>query len=273
MLIKLEVRNSQGDLLTLSLDDISSGFLIKDIAGMGPVKATIVTSDFADLDGTFYQGSSRENRNIRLQLELKPDYAVSTVQELRTRLYRFFMTKSVVMFRFFMTNGLTVDISGMVETVEPTIFAREPAVDISIICFDPDFIESDSVVVEGESTAGTDELIIPYDGTVETGFIFTFNIDRTLGEFTIYHKLPDDSLKVLGFEAPLIAGDVLTINTISGSRGASLVRAGSISSIFYGIQQPFDWLELMQGDNSFRVYAVGAAVPYSVEYITRYGAL
>jgi hypothetical protein len=71
----------------------------------------------------------------------------------------------------------------------------------------------------------------------------------------------------------LVAGDVLSINTVTGSKGATLTRAGVESSVLYGISPQSSWLELMPGVNTIRVYATGAAIPLSIEYINRYGGL
>src|SRR3954470_19978896 len=113
MIYKVEVRSPQGDLLTLELDDISDGLLVKEIKGLDPVKATLVSSSFAQQDGSYYQSSRRENRNIGLVLGLVPDPAVSSVRAVRNGLYRYFMSESAVSLRFFDDeDDLTVDIDG-----------------------------------------------------------------------------------------------------------------------------------------------------------------
>src|SRR6187431_1368607 len=101
MFDKLEVRTDQGALLTLSLQEVEEGFIISDIDGLDPVKATIVSSAFAKLDGEVFQSARREKRNIILSLDLEPDYSIGSVQSLRNKLYQFFMPKSRVMLRFF----------------------------------------------------------------------------------------------------------------------------------------------------------------------------
>lgn len=273
MLTKVEVRNSQGTLLTLPLEDVSGGFIVDDIEGLDPVKATLVSSSFAQVDGEQYQSSRRETRNIKIVLNLEPDYVITTVWDLRTRLYNFFMPKSEVKLRFYISNGLTVDILGRVESFVAPLFTKDPQATISIICFDPDFIDLIPVNLSGLSTASSTEILVPYTGTVETGFQFVLNVNRVLGEFSIYHRLPDGTLRTLDFSSPLVAGDVLTISTVSGAKGATLVRASTSSSLLYGIATPPQWLELVNGNNYIRVYAVGAGIPFSIGYAPRYGGL
>lgn len=278
MLTKVETRTSQGGLLTLPLRDISAGFVIKDIGGLDPVKATIVTSSFAQMPGAQRQSSSRETRNVTIKVELEPNYISSSVRDLRNILYGYFMPQTQVELRFYDTDGLVVKASGEVESCESALFTKEPAVDISIVCFDPDFIELETVGVTGTSTAGSTEQLISYAGSVETGIEFTLNLNRSLSEFTIYHRPPDNTLRSLDFAASLIAGDVLKINTVPGSKGATLTRAGSDSSLLYGVSSESNWIKLMSapggnGANYIRVQASGVGIPFGIQYLNRYGGL
>jgi len=272
MLTLLEVR-SQAGTLGLPMEDSTLGYDVQNIDGLDPVKATLVSSSFAQQDGAQYQSARRETRNIVLKLGLYPDYALDTVSSLRKRLYPFFMPKRPINMRFFMEDGLTVDISGVVESCDASKFTQEPGVDVSIICFDPDFLEPAPVVITGASTSGTSALVLDYAGTVETGVLFKLNVNRTMSEFTIYHQLPDGSIRTTDFQAPVINGDVVTINTVPGSKVATLTRGGSDSSILYGISPQSNWLQLEPGANGIRVYAVGASVPYTMTYTRRYGGL
>lgn len=273
MLWKVEVRNAAGDLLSLELQDISDGIVLEDVDGLGPVKATVVSSSFAQQDGEQYHSSWRGKRNITLKLSFRPDYVTNSVRELRHRMYRFFMTKIPVSLRFYDTEGPEVDVSGRVEDCEPTIFAKEPGMDISILCFQPDFVDLDTVTLSGNTTPSTTETSVVYDGTVETGVVFTLNVNRTLSEFTIYHRPPDGTLRSMDVQAPLVTGDVVKISTIPGDKYATITRTGSTTSALDYVSPQANWMELEQGNNNIRIYAEGAGVPYTIEYNTRYGGL
>jgi hypothetical protein len=269
----VEVRTAQGLLLSLPLDDVSDGFVLKDVGGLGPVNATIVTSSFAQMDGTQYHSASREDREITITLEFESDYVTNTVHDLRQRAYKFFMSKRWIGLRFYDSGGLEVDIQGVVKTCEPSIFTKEPGVDVTIICPNPDFYNRVPEVKTGNSTSSTTETLIDYIGSVETGITFVLNVNRTLSAFTIYHRAPDGTIRIMDFSAPLVNGDVLTIGTVIGNKGASLNRLGTISSILYGISPQSNWLQLDQGNNYIRVYATGAAIPYTITYTDKYGGL
>lgn len=272
MLTDVEVRTSQGNLLSLPLDDISDGIVIQSIDGLDPVKATIVTSSFPTLNGTQYHSSKREDRNIKFRLGLEPDYTL-TVEQVRKRLYTYFMPTTAVSFTFRNSDGLEVDISGRVESFETPLFTEEPAVDISIMCFDSDFVDMTEVVVAGSTVSDTTTTDIVYAGNVEAGIKFELFVDRDITEFTIYSMSSDGMLRTMDFAGPLEAGNVLTIVTTPGSKSAMVSVAGTPTSILYGVSPQASWFELWPGVNTIRVYAEGAAIPYNITYFTRYGGL
>lgn len=273
MLTLVEVRNSAGDLLNLPLDDATDGLVVADIRGLEPVKATLVSSSFAQMDGTQYQTARRENRNLVLTIELYPNYVDQNPRSLRSTLYGYFMPKSLVDLKFVEDTGFEVEISGRVETFDTRLFAKEPAIDISIICFDPDFLETEPVEISEETVADSSEVEIVYEGTVETGVVFVLNLDRDLEEFTIYHRGPDNVTKSMDFAADLLEGDILTISTVKGNKSITLNRSGTQSSLLYALSPQSPWIELSKGDNYIRFYAVGDPIPYELSFIQRHGGL
>lgn len=274
MLTKVEVRSVlTGMLLVLELNDISDGFVVEDIIGLDPVKATLVSSSFANLDGAQFHSARREPRNILMTIGLEPDYVTTSVRDLRTNLYNFFMPKTEVSLRFFMSEGLTVDILGRVESCDSELFTQEPKVNISLMCYDPDFRSLAPTEVLGNTVADATEFLIAYDGTTETGIQLVLDIDRVLSEFTVYHRPPDEVIRTMDFSAAFVAGDVVTVNTVIGSKAVTLLRTSTLSSILYAMSAQSPWLELMPGDNYLRVYALGAPIPFTIEYTTRYGGL
>lgn len=274
MLQTIEVRNAAGASLTLPMEDVIVGYLVTEVEGLDPVKAVLVSSSFAKQDGSQYQSARREERDIKMMIRLEPNYAINeTVRDLRSRLYRYFMTKSEVTLKFTLVDELEVEIKGRVETCEAAIFAKEPAMNILVRCFDPDFIDVVPVVVEAGTVDDMTEINIAYEGTVDTGVELTLNVDRDLSEFTIFHRPPDGTTRTMSFEYELEAGDVLKISTVTGNKYLTLTRAGITSSVLNGMDPTSNWTEFQNGDNHIRVYAVGDPIPYSISYTTRYGGL
>lgn len=231
------------------------------------------------MDGAQYQSSRREPRNLKLRLGLDPDAAIGSVRDLRKALYDFFMPKSLVTFRFHLIEGpgildfLDLDIQARVEEFVSPLFAQEPTVDLSLMCFDPDFRDVVPVNVSYWSTAGLDEQQINYRGTVDTGIEFVFRADRNVSGVTVYHRPPDGTLRVMEFTGALQAGDILRINTVRGAKSVVRTRAGVDTPVLYNLSPVSNWLELQPGLNNYRVYAQGVRVPYEINYTTRYGGL
>lgn len=272
MLTLVEVRNVQGDVLSLPLSESESGILLQGIEGLDPVKATIVTSSFATLDGGQYHASRREMRNIKLNLGFEAFYTSETVSDVRKKLYPFFMPKSWTSLRFY-SGASYVDIEGRVESFETPLFAKEPEADISILCPDPDFIDPTLVTADGNTTSSAVETEIEYDGTVDTGVKLIVNANRSVSELTVYLRTPDQIFHTMDIAVPMVSSDKLTINTKRGEKSAILTHAGSDTSVLYGITPQSDWFVLEPGTNYIRVYATGAAIPYDLEYTNRYGGL
>lgn len=273
MLTKVEARTAQGNVLSFTLREPSNGMILADIEGLDPVKANIVSTKLAGVDGSRYRSSVREERNLILKFDLVSDHLDNLVPIVRRRLYRYFMPKSLVTLWFYEDTGLVTTISGRIETCAAPLFTQEPAMDVTILCGDPDFVETTFETRSGETVYSALESTIDYEGTVPTGIELTMNVNRAMGAFTIYNRPPDGSLRQLDFAAPLQAGDVLYINTQQGQKKVQLTRAGVVSSILYGVSPKSNWVTFDYGLNKYRVYAEGAGVPFTIRYANRYGGL
>lgn len=273
MLTLVEVTNVRSDTLRLALMDTSNGYSVKEIDGLDPVTATLTTSTMAQMDGAQFQNAQRGTRNITVKLGLEPDFVTNTVQSLRSALYTYFMPKANVAMNFYLDNVLFVTTSGQVESCENAMFSADPEVDISIICYDPDFYAPEAITIDTDTVSTTTVQTISYPGNSETGFIFTLNIDRTLAGFALYNTSSDNSIQVFTVVGSFISGDVVTINTNPGSRGMTLNRAGLVTSIMYYTDTSSSWPVLQNGNNFFRAYAAGDAIPCTLVYTPRYGGI
>lgn len=274
MLTKVEVYTEQGMMLSLPLGDSDSGYLVKSIDGLDPNKATLVSSGFALLDGEQYQNSHGDKRNIIMNLGYDTNVSTS-VRERRNNLYGYMMPKSPVTLVFYISDFPVVEIKGRVESFDGPMFTQDPEATISIVCFDPAFYSQDPLVVDASTTSDTeaDAESIPYQGTVETGFVFSMLVDRDLQSFTIAHSFANGLGETLDFAYDLDSGDELEINTIAGSKSVYLTRDGNRSSILWAVTPDSDWITLYPGANSFQVLAEGAPVAYSLEYREKFGGL
>lgn len=170
MLAKVEVYSEQSvDELLIGGDTPNTALIqLRDIDGLGPVKSNIVTAPRAVHRGESLTGNSIPKRNIVLTLGYNPDWEDNTILSLRHQLYTYFMTGAWVKLRFFSVTLPTTDIEGYVESFEPNIFSKDPEIQISVICPQPDFVDIESTVIEGFTNDTAEE--IDYIGTVSTGF-------------------------------------------------------------------------------------------------------
>lgn len=275
---KVEVTNSQGNLLTLTLEDTSNGYIVEEIDGLDPVKSTVVSSSFATMDGQQYQASSRDIRNITILLGYDPDYNTDqTVRQLRNDLYPFFMpNQQEISLKFYMTDGLTVVINGRVESFEAPLWAQEPTASISILCMNPDLV--DPTLVQMHSTFATTDTVphlVHVDGTMPTGLTsLSFTAGRVLDGFSIYQADPSGDLHTMQITAPIQVADVIQMCTIKGQKSLTLTRAGVTTSILWAVSPQSVWVLLQPGDNTMYLNASSTnPTNVNVDFNNRYGGL
>lgn len=276
MLSKIDVTNRRGQVLTFEMEESDSGYQIAEIEGLDPVKASLSSTSYVGVDGERFQSARRDARNIVIKLDLDPDFNPNTFTTLRQDLYSYFMPKAPVKLRFYMTTGLYVDIDGRVEEMSSPLFEQDPTVNISLMCFQPDFIDPNIVQLEDFTVNDLTTTEIDYPGTVETGVVLTLNITRDVTDITIYNTGEDGIAQQLDFTAEdgeMMLGDELVISSLKGAKGITFTRAGISKSYLYGRSSQSTWIELMEGINQFRVYAEGDPIPYVLEYVVRYGGL
>jgi len=273
MLTKVEVTNKRGNVLALALEEDENPYQINDIDGLDPVKANLVFSSYAGADGDIFQSARRGARNIVIKLDLDPDFMIDDYTSLRQGLYTYFSPKSPIKLRFYSSTGLYVDIEGHVEDFDFPLFDQDPIATISIMCFQPDFIDARMVTLEGMTVDNTDTIEIEYPGTIESGVVVTINANRAMTGFTIYNTDEGGNILQLDFTGDLENGDQLVISSLSGAKGITLTRTGVSSSYLYGRTAQSNWIELSEGTNNFRITSPGDPVPYVVEYVVRYGGL
>lgn len=284
MLSYIEVynyRSSEDVQVTLPLGEVTDGIFVKEITGLDPVKATIVSTKLASMDGAQYHSSSREARNITLKLGLEPDWTIEDPRAVRNRLYKYFMPKTTVDFRFVMDDSTAYLISGRVETFESPMFTIEPEVNISIVCFDPDFLQGNTddqyadVPTHGlYSVSNTLTSIVNNPGTQDTGILFHFSPTRDLTEFSLYNTPPNDYTQQMDFSIPMLAYDTLQVRTFRGDKRIELYRANNlIGSRLYGLSPQSKWIQLGPGDNEMRLYVTGSPLYYLITNYIRHGGL
>jgi Phage tail protein len=271
MLTMVTVQNIRTGTLLLPLMDSSGGYAVEDIQGLDPVKATFVSSSQAQMDGAQLHNKRREPRNILMKLGLKPDYVTNSVASLRSNLYRYLMPKSTVIFSLYSDDVLWGTTEAEVESLENNMFTADPVVDISLICYDPDFHAPSPTLIEAQTVSDATTQSIEYDGTSDTGIIFNIAFPRASSEIRLYNIRPDLIDNMLDIDGSFLLNDILTINTNKGQKSVTINRSGLIIPALYYLASGSSWITLTQGINQFRAYHSGTPIPFDLEYTKKYG--
>lgn len=271
MLTRVDFVNPQGNVLSLPLSDYSGGYLVKTIDGLDPVKAMLVSSSMAQVDGAQPQSSSRGTRNIVMKLGLKPNYVTNDVPTLRSNLYSWFMPKQIVTINFYFDNALYATSVGTVESCTNSMFSADPELDVSLICYDPDFYSATPITVNGSTVVNALTQAITYAGTSDCGVIFTLNVSAASAGFTLNNTRPDGTVQTFQVAGVFQAGDIVTVTSIPRQKSIMLTRAGVTSSILYYLQTGGSWISLGNGKNKFQAFSDVNAMSYTVVYTPKYG--
>lgn len=278
MIKSLTVTNFLGESVKIILDeeDPEHGLIIYDITGIGSPKANINTSSMATADGSLYNSSRAEERNIVLKLLL----AFSPrIEDARHRTYQYFPVKKEVEL-LFETDNRELKIKGYVESNDPDIFTNREIVQISMICPDPffyslrgeatvfsgivplfEFIFSNESLNENLIEMGSietqTEKTVHYSGDADVGVKITIHALGPVKNITIYNvrtreSMSIDTNKIEKFTGSKFdSGDDIIITTMRGNKNALLLRNGHYTNILNCLNRDCDWFRLEKGDNIF----------------------
>lgn len=297
MIKSVTVTNHVGDSIKMELTrpDLS-GFAIKSIEGLGPVKADINLTDISTYDGSLYNSSRLGTRNIVFDLVFVNNYGES-IEDIRHRAYRFFQTKTYVKL-LFETSNHTLETEGYVESNDPSIFSKQEGCKISIICPFPYLfaVDEDKKIVfsgvdpllefpfsnesltepliEMGSIKTVYEQLIVYSGDAETGIRITMHADGEVNNITIYNTITRGTMKIdtsiieTLTGSGIVARDEIIINTIKGNKFIWLLRDGVTYNILNSLDKSSDWFQLSNGDNIFAYTAESGAenLKFTIEH-------
>lgn len=277
MIKSIIVTNHLDEAIKLELrKPMRSGFLIQEITGLGPPKATINTTETASGDGTSFNSSRIGTRNIVFTLKFleKP-----TIEHVRQLSYQYFPIKKRITM-LFETNNRVCKISGYIESNETVIFSDSVGTQISVICPNPYFLSAlkntkrfygldslfefpfsnesltESLINFGEVNDDVEDNIW-YSGDVDVGVVLTIYSTGEARNVTIYNNntrekmfIDTERLKELTGD-PILQGDEIRISTVMGEKGVTLTRQGVTTNILNCLSRDSDWLKLAKGDNIF----------------------
>lgn len=301
MIKSVTVTNYLGESLLLELSNPwEVGIAITKIEGLGPVKASINSTEISSGDGARFNSARIGTRNIVFTFRL---LEAPTVEDSRQKTYKYFPVKTNVTLLFETDNRLC-QITGYVESNKPNIFSEEEDTQVSIICPNPYFISienggmnsvvffgseptfefpfsneslTDPLIIFGNIKLRQEEVVL-YDGDSQVGFTIKMHALGEVRQITIYNTKTRESMKIdtdilneiTG--SGIIAGDEITISTIKGDKHITLLRDGEEINILNTLGKDVDWFQLSKGDNRFAyICEYGAEnLEFSIDYQTLY---
>lgn len=283
MIYSLAVTNFLGDRIRLELGKPeNTGFLIKSITGLGPVKANVNTTEVATNDGSMFNSARLSQRNVVIQMVFVNSIYGEDIEAIRQKSYKYFPIKKNVEL-VIETDNRYVRTTGYIESNEPDIFSKQEGTQISIICPDPYFYsaseDGDNVTdfysidpmfefpFSNESL--TEPLLVFGEIQIKTEGVITYSGDSEIGVMIYIHAIgPAEYINIYNTETRevmtidtvklekltgrgLIAGDDIIINTLKGEKSITLVRSGVSYNILNCLDKNTDWFTLVKGDNIF----------------------
>lgn len=247
MLSNVRVINDRGIDKLLVLNKATDGVKITEVKGLGPVDADIKTTSRAGgASGVNYNSHHIGSRNIVLSLALSRSGA-KAVDAVRRDVYSYFPIGKEVDFRF-EYSGVIYQIIGRIESVTPEIFTKEPSVQVSAICVEPNFKiisgTNSSVIIPDENI----DVTVSNYGLIDTGIRFEIEVIDVppptiygLIEFRqdfingIFKGFKIYDFDIAGATGGVISrfaiGDKIIIETTPGKKEATIVRNGVAHNI------------------------------------------
>ena len=291
MISEISSMTKSGERLTIELrDPYSSGIAIKEITGLGPVKADLSMDRYALIDGAFLKGVRVGTRNVVLTLIPCGE----DIQQLRRKVYKYFGVSETISLEV-ITDWVSAKSDFIVESVEPNIFSERQEIQVSLIGLDPYwkasssqiqkvvgfndivplfefpfFSEDNRKLVFGDMTNSTGK-DIRYLGDASSGAIITFTFSGTVGNLIISNTTYNETMSI-SKAGQFYAGEQLVIDTRPGKKSITH-SAGSKTSYITGVLTPgSNWIQLHPGINTLSLQYAGGPedLGVSIEYETLY---
>mgnify|MGYP003299574653 CR=1 FL=1 len=255
--------------LVLTRPDLS-GFSVLSVEGLGPVVATINTTELATGDGGVFNSAKLSQRNITMDLLFEDIY--ESVEDIRLKSYKYFPVKKKITL-LVETDRRLASIEGYVESNEPTMFSSRCGCQISIICPNPLFTDAKGRQVTsfsvleplfefpfGISSDGVEMgnliketvKIIPYDGDADAGMTIHITAVDTASGIILDNLSTGGSMRI---NTIMSAGDEIVITTSKGKKSIIRIRNGIKTNILNLMSRNVEWFTLSKGDNIFKYSA------------------
>lgn len=234
--------------------------------GLNPPTGTVFTADLATKDGSIYNASKVNNRNIVLNIWPSG----RDIEACRLELYKVFKVSKYVRLQI-ETKSRNCTIEGYVEDMPADFDSMAQQLQVSIICPDP-FLIASAATTANATTAG-EPVTVANGGDFETGAIFEITATGACTGITIANSTRGETFSV---DVDMVTGDKLVLNTKRGEKALTLQHTGEDPvNILNLMEQDSEWPLLQPGDNSvlFNASEGGANATMKVTFSALYGGI
>ena len=272
----------------------ADSLIIQDMDGLGAGKADLHISPRASLDGDLFNGARVPSRNITMKLGSGLGLDPEDGRDIAYDILPIKQPVSLV----FETSKKLVMIEGIVESHDPSIFTKEPALDISLRCIFPHFrsVDEDRTTIRMYSlenkfefpfsNESLDEDLIEmgehvlnqfvelrYTGTETTGMLIRFMFRAPTTNPSVYSERTDQTTRILsskirvGSTYGIQAGDIIEVDSVRGQRSIWLIRDHRRTKQLDALAPTSTWIELKKGINPISIQADSGINTFQTELI------
>ena len=282
-MFSLKIQNSRGELYELTHN--TKNYAVVGIDGLTRPPTNINTAIAGNIDGSFFNSSRVEQRNLVISIILRGD-----IEGNRQALYNIFPLKSVCTI-YFENKNRSVKIQGYVETLEGNLFSMQERMQVSIICPRPYWQDMNAILDEistlvrlfqfpfsiSDPVAFAEIYNEPHAflnnlGDAETGFTIEFTLTKDLNSLQFTNLTTG---AYFGIEYALLTGDVFTLSTIQGALRVQIERNDETINLLNYITSGSTWIKLITGLNDI-IYSCGedeADFPININAVWLYGGV
>lgn len=248
-MLKISVKNKYNQTLQITQNN---KYAVVEVTGLTPPKANINTSNLATKDGSVFNSSKLQNRNIVIDIVPTGDCEAA-----RLDLYKYFRGKQICTL-YIETSTRKVMIDGYVESVTANLYENPQKVQMSIICPDPWFKSETPQVINFDTNPKT----INSDSDDDTGVIITATMSGAASDPSFTNSTTGETFSL---DYDFQSGDVLTVDTRRGSKSVKVLRSGATINLLNYITSATKWIYLITGNNTITYNAASGAANMAVK--------
>lgn len=238
------------------------------VEGLAPTELIKGTIKKAYSNGVIVNSTSRGERQIILNLALEGGHLNDAI---RRNLYEILGDKDAGELRY-IDEELDVFTEAYAEAPQVETWTLEPTIQVAFLCpsaffkdtqetvlnlsqvnprlqFPLEIKEDENGVIMGEEPPAANEFVLLNKGQVSTGVKIVCNFTQ---EVKGVKFINESNGQILTVDYTFKQGDILTITTEIGEKGAILYRDGTLTDIFSAINYGEEWLRIERGKNIIR---------------------